>query len=325
MIYQFYDFHPEIGNFREEIITGLSLKQKAIAPKFFYDQKGSELFAQICDLPEYYPTRTEISILKTYSEEISQLIDKNCLFIEYGSGNSQKIRILLDILQKPAGYMPIDISKEYMLQACEELAIIYPDLNIIPVCADYTKDLELPLIEQDINKKVIFFPGSTIGNLTPEEALELLQKSATLLNAQDGFLVGVDLKKDIDVLNAAYNDSQGVTAAFNLNLLPRINHTLNANFEIDDFKHDAFYNEEKGRIEMHLVSLKKQIVTIDNKDFYFELGETIHTENSYKYAIDEFHNLSKKAGFYPLKVWTDINQLFSVHYLIKNGQMITDN
>ncbi|HEY9702454.1 MAG TPA: L-histidine N(alpha)-methyltransferase, partial [Allocoleopsis sp.] len=219
MIYQLHDFHPEIGNFREEIIAGLSLKQKAIAPKFFYDQKGSELFAQICDLPEYYPTRTEISILNTYSEEISQLIDENCLFIEYGSGNSQKIRILLDILQKPAGYMPIDISKEYMLQACEELGIIYPELNIIPVCADYTKDLKLPLIEQDINKKVIFFPGSTIGNLTPEEALELMQKSATLLNNEDGFLIGVDLKKDSDILNAAYNDLQGVTAQFNLNLL----------------------------------------------------------------------------------------------------------
>lgn len=311
-----YDFQPQLGSLRDEILKSLAQPQKAIAPKFFYNKRGSELFDQICELDEYYPTRTEIALLKTHAQEIAQLIGKQCLLIEYGSGSSAKVRILLDALQQPAGYMPIDISQEHMLQASTELAQSYPDLDVIAVCADYTQDFQLPQYgKKPVNKKLIFFPGSTIGNLDPTRALYLLKQSASVLETGDGMLIGVDLKKDPAILNAAYNDARGVTAEFNLNVLERINNELDANFNLANFRHWAFYNPDQSRIEMHLVSLKEQTVMIENTEFHFSEGETIYTESSYKYSIEEFQDMANSAGFDAARVWTDTNHLFSIHYL----------
>ncbi|HBB36228.1 MAG TPA: L-histidine N(alpha)-methyltransferase [Cyanobacteria bacterium UBA8803] len=313
-----YNFQPKLSSFREEILQGLAQSQKAIAPKFFYDKRGSELFDQICELEEYYPTRTEIHLLKTYCGEIAELVGPQGLLIEYGSGSSYKVRILLDTLQHPVGYMPIDISFEHMLQASAELAQSYPNLDVMAVCADYTQPLQLPSYgKKPVGKKLIFFPGSTIGNLDPIEALHLLKQSASLLETGDGMLVGVDLKKDPAILHAAYNDALGVTAAFNLNLLLRINNDLEANFDLVNFRHWAFYNQDESRIEMHLLSLKDQTVMVEKTPFNFREGETIHTENSYKYSVEEFEAIANQAGFQAAKVWTDANHLFSIHYLRK--------
>lgn len=310
-----YDFHPKLESFRDEVIFGLSKVPKQLPSKFFYDSKGSELFNQICELEEYYPTRTELSIFEKYKEEIRELVGKNALVIEYGSGGSQKIRLLLDMLDKPLAYMPIDISKDYLFDDAKILAKDYPALEIIAVCADYTKALSLPEVDVKFAKKFVFFPGSTIGNLDHEEAKNLLINTANILNLGDGLLIGVDLKKDTNILNAAYNDQKGITSEFNLNLLVRINNNLSANFDLANFSHKAFYNEEKGRIEMHIISLKNQSILIDNIEFQLKENENIHTENSYKYEIKEFQDLAKQAGFTPTKVWTDPSKLFSVHYL----------
>ncbi len=309
----FYDFQPKLANFHDEVIRGLSQPQKGIAPKFFYDKRGSELFDRICEVEEYYPTRTEVSLLQQYSSDIAQLVGENALLIEYGSGNSSKVRILLDAFTKPAAYMPIDISKEHMIQATEDLAQSYPNLDIVAVCADYTQDFSLPATQA--RKRFIFFPGSTIGNLEPASAVNLLQKACQKLTSGDAMLVGADLKKDPKRLEAAYNDSEGVTAAFNLNLLERINRELQGNFDLNSFKHYAFYNPEFGRIEMHLKSLKDQKVQIGDREFSFAEGETIHTESSYKYSQEEFQELAQKAGFLPTQVWMDSEQLFSLYYL----------
>lgn len=309
----FYDFQPKLANFYDEVIRGFSQPQKGIAPKFFYDKRGSELFDRICEVEEYYPTRTEVSLLQQYSSDIAQLVGENALLIEYGSGNSSKVRILLDAFAKPAAYMPIDISKEHMIQATEDLAQSYPNLHIVAVCADYTQDFSLPATQA--RKRFIFFPGSTIGNLEPTSAVNLLQKACQKLTSGDAMLVGADLKKDPKRLEAAYNDSEGVTAAFNLNLLERINRELQGNFDLNSFKHYAFYNPELGRIEMHLKSLKDQKVQIGDREFSFAEGETIHTESSYKYSQEEFQELAQKAGFTPTQVWMDSEQLFSLYYL----------
>lgn len=311
-----HDFHPKLENFRDEVIFGLNKTPKQLPCKFFYDSRGSELFSQICELEEYYPTRTELSIFEKYKEEIRELVGRNALVIEYGSGGSQKIRLLLNMLDKPLAYMPIDISKDYLFADAKELSKDYPDLEIIAVCADYTKALKLPEVDVNFAKKVVFFPGSTIGNLDHKDAEKLLINTSNMLNQGDGLLIGVDLKKDIKILNAAYNDKKGITAEFNLNLLVRINSNLNANFDLSNFSHKAFYNEKDGCIEMHILSLKNQVVNIDNIEIKIEEKENIHTENSYKYEIKEFQDLAKKANFVPTKVWTDPSKLFSVHYLL---------
>lgn len=310
-----HDFHPKLESFRDEVVLGLSKIPKQLPCKFFYDSKGSELFNQICGLEEYYPTRTELSIFQQYKQEISQVVGKNALVIEYGSGGSQKIRLLLNMLDTPVAYMPIDISKDYLFTDANKLAQDYPYLEIIAVCADYTKVLDLPEVSINFAKKIVFFPGSTIGNLDHKEAKSLLCNTNHLLSSGDGLLIGVDLKKDPKILNAAYNDKKTITAAFNLNLLIRINNELNANFDLNNFAHQAFYNEKQGRIEMHLVSLKNQSIKIDKIEIELKENESIHTENSYKYEICEFQNLAKESGFSPTKVWTDPSMLFSVHYL----------
>lgn len=309
---EFYDFHPKPNDFYSEVIEGLQKQNKNIPPKFFYNEQGSKIFDDICDSPEYYPTRTEIEILQNNANEISQYIDSNCLLIEPGSGSSQKVRLLLDTL-KPSVYMPMDISKDYLIQTAQDVSSEYSWLDVHAACLDYTDKIKLPYNLDDYHK-VAFFPGSSIGNFEPQDAIKFLKNIAEIVKPGGGILIGVDLKKDTNTLNAAYNDSHGATANFNLNLLTRINKELNADFNLNDFEHRAFYNDQKGRIEMHLKSKVNQTVSVGDLNINFSENETIHTENSYKYTIDEFQELLRSAGFEPLRVWTDEENLFSVHY-----------
>lgn len=312
---QSYDFYIEKENMRDEIIRGLSSQVKTISPKYLYDHRGSELFELITQLDEYYPTRTEMKIFNGKIEEITEAVGDVHTLIEYGSGSSNKIKTLLHNFSTLKEYVPIDISRDFLFQSSLELAMQFPHITIKAVCGDYTAPLTLPLEEN--GKKVIFFPGSTIGNFEPMEARSFIMKSAQLLNEGDGFLIGVDTKKDIQTLEKAYDDAKGVTAAFNLNLLTRMNREIGADFDLSQFEHLAFYNEEKGRIEMHLESQCNQIVKIGEHQFSFQEGETIHTENSYKYSIKEFQTIAIECGFVPSKVWTDDTGNFSVHYLQK--------
>jgi dimethylhistidine N-methyltransferase len=312
----FYDYHPEAADFHAEALAGLRREPKSLSPKFFYDKRGSELFDRICELDEYYPTRTETAILDRYAGEIAALLGENCVLIEYGSGSSRKIRLLLDELGGRLTYIAIDISKQHLLESAKELSESYPELEVIAVCADYTKPFELPAPKRHASgKRVVFFPGSTIGNFSPLEARRFLQTTARQVGPGGSLLIGVDLKKDSESLHAAYNDSLGVTAAFNKNLLRRMNVELGADFDLASFRHQAFYNSEAGRIEMHLESLKDQRVRVNGTFIAFRGGETIHTENSYKFHVEEFQGLAAAAGFRPVRVWTDRQRLFSVQYL----------
>jgi len=310
---QFHDYQPQLAEFGVEVLHGMQQQPRAIPPKFFYDQTGSEIFDAICETDEYYVTRTESQILERYREDIAQHIGTGCLLIEPGSGSSQKVRILLDAL-KPHAYLPMDISRDYLQLVAQELANDYPWLDVHAACIDFTAPIDLPIAPRN-SRKVAFFPGSSIGNFEPSQAKCFLQNIANMVKPDGGLLIGVDLKKDPQLLHAAYNDANGSTAAFNLNLLSRINRELNGNFDIDAFSHHAFYNEHKGRVEMHLRCEQHQHISIDSQQFKMSPGESIHTESSYKYHIDEFQQLAQQAGFRPVKVWTDEAQLFSVHFL----------
>ncbi len=309
---RFSDLKPPPADFRREVVEGLRLPQKTLSPKFFYDDEGCRLFEAICDLPEYYLTRTEIGILSEHTEGIARILGQGGTFIELGSGNSRKVRLLLEAL-RPAVYIPVDIAKEHLLAASHTLAVDYPWLNIHAACLDYSEHFEMPFLP-DAQKKVIFFPGSSIGNFEPAAAENLLCGIAQCVQPDGGLLIGFDLKKDASILDAAYNDSAGVTALFNLNLLRCINAKAAANFALDRFRHQAFYNEEQGRIEMHLCSEACQQVVVAGERFHFLDGESIHTENSYKYGIDEFRTLACRAGFEPGCDWRDRDGLFCVHY-----------
>ena len=314
----FFDLKPAQDSFLGEVLAGLSKPQKQIPAKFFYDPRGCELFEAICELPEYYLTRTETALMRQHAAEMAQCLGADCMLIEYGSGNSSKTRILLNALAPPI-YMPIDIAGEQLRHSAFALTQAFPRMNIAAVCADYSLPLELPACEvltaRSVVRKAVYFPGSTIGNFTPGETLGFLKGVVAMVGAGGAMLVGVDLKKSPAVLNAAYDDVQGVTAAFNLNLLTHINRELNGNFKLANFRHQAFYNEPAGRIEMHLLSLVPQRVTVSNNVFEFMAGETIHTENSCKYSLGEFKDLAHTAGFKPVKSWTDADNLFAVHYL----------
>lgn len=315
---EFLDLTVKSNNILKEVLVGLSKGQKSIPPKFLYDKKGSDLFERICLLPEYYPTRTENEILKNNVGEMAELIGPDALMIEPGSGSGDKIRHLLRKLKSPKGYIPIEISKEILLRMTNELHDEFPELNVIPVCADFTGELELPLtVDSYSGKKIIFFPGSTIGNLLPDEAIGILKKFGKLVSSGGGLLIGVDLKKDSKIFELAYDDPQGVTATFNLNLLDRLNRELGASFNLSHFTHQAFYNEELGRVEMHIKSRIDQLVKVNQTVFRFRKGETIHTENSYKYSVEEFCELASKAKFEIKKYWKDNNNLFCVYYFEK--------
>ena len=310
---KFYDHHPKPADFYTDVMQGLQLDQKMIPPKYFYDQRGSQLFDAICEAPEYYPTRTELDILENNAQEIADCIGPECLLVEPGSGSSYKVRTLLDAM-KPQAYIPMDISKTHLIQAASKLSDDYPWLEVHASCIDFTEKLHLPDELPEVEKKVAFFPGSSIGNFEPTDAIHFLADMAEMVEQDGGLLIGVDLKKDKRILDAAYNDANEITADFNLNLLERINRELQGEFDLAKFEHHAFYNETHGRIEMHLVSKTEQQVTVDNTAIQFSKGESIHTENSYKYSIAEFQALATQAGFTSDRVWTDQNNLFSLHY-----------
>jgi dimethylhistidine N-methyltransferase len=310
----FIDLAPREESFRDGLIAGLSRPRKAISCKFLYDERGSALFEAICATPEYYPTRTEIRILEDAAPEIAALLGPECALVEFGSGNSRKVRVLLDALEDPRAYLPVDISRELLLHAAKGVAADYPGLEVIAVCADYTEGFHLPFVA-GARGLTGFFPGSTIGNLMPDEAKAFMRSAGRTLGRGGFLLVGVDLKKDDETLNAAYNDRAGVTAAFSLNLLARANAELGADFDLGGFQHEAFYAAEKGRIEIYLRSLADQTVRVAGRVFRFREGERIHTEYSYKYTIDEFQALAAASGFRPLRCWTDEAALFSVHLL----------
>jgi len=302
------------NDFMLDIIVGLNKNQKEIPCKWFYDDNGSYLFEQICELPEYYPTRTEVKILTDSANIISSLVKPNISLVEFGSGSSSKVKILLDALKEPYAYIPVDISREYLYSASKTLTSLYPEIKILPVYADYTQSFSLPN-HNNINSLLGFFPGSTIGNFAPYDAVKFLRRIRKILGNNSNLIIGADLKKNIRTLEAAYNDSKGITAAFNKNVLIRANKELNANFVIEFFDHKAYWNESAGRIEMHLVSLQKQTVSFSGKEFFFEKGETIHTESSYKYMLDDFRNMALKAGWNCKTTWLDTNKYFSVNYL----------
>lgn len=310
----FYDLQPPAGSFLEDVWAGLGASPKALSPKYFYDARGSALFEAICELPEYYPTRTELALTHDSAGEIALALGEGGLLIEFGSGAGTKTGILLRAL-RPSVYVPVDIAIDALKAAAGRLAAEFPQLQVAAVCADYLRPLDLPADLPPSARRVIYFPGSTIGNLTPAEAGFFLARARVLAGEGGAMLVGVDLKKDPQRLHAAYNDAQGVTAEFNLNLLRRINRELAADFELDRFRHVAFYDAVAGRIEMHLESTCAQTVTVSGRSFGFAAGERLHTENSCKYSVDEFRRLAQSAGFRAAEVWVDPERLFSLHLL----------
>lgn len=311
----FEDVAPDDDDFLAEILTGLGDEPRHLPCKFFYDEQGSKLFDRICGLPEYYPTRTEVGLLRASAPEIAALVGPDCQLVELGAGSSEKARIVLDALERPAAFVGVDISCDFLVEAMAALAADLPHLAVHAVCADFTEPFRVPPVEGLSDpKRVVFFPGSTLGNFTPDRAVRFLATAAEVAGPGGAMLIGIDLKKDARILNAAYNDAQGVTAAFNMNLLVRVNRELGGTFALDAFRHHAFYNAQEGRIEMHLVSLKDQVVRVAGTEFRFGEGETIHTESSYKYSIPEFQDMARAAGFVPVQVWTDENDLFSIHY-----------
>ena len=304
----------ETNSFLHDVVTGLSAQPKWMAAKHFYDAEGSRLFERIMELPEYYPTRSEMQTLRTNAAALAALIPEGAALVEFGSGSTAKIRILLEAAPHIAAYVPVDISAEYLEEQAAELRRDFPRLKILPVAADFTKPFDLPSSVRKL-ARVGFFPGSTIGNFEPLAAVAFLRNAARILGAGASLIIGVDLVKDEETLNAAYNDAAGVTAAFNLNLLTRINREADGDFDVDAFSHRAFFNTVRERIEMHLVSLKQQRVTVGEHVFEFAPGETIHTENSYKYSFDGFRDLARQAGWLEQALWTDGGGNFSVRFL----------
>lgn len=312
--FEFHDCGPAPSRFLDDVLSGLARPQKSIPAKYFYDARGSALFERICELPEYYPTRTELAIMRDHARDMAQALGPDCMLIEYGCGSARKTRLLLDELAARV-FMPVDISREQLHAASVEIAAAYPALAVIAVCGDYTRIERLPECPRPVKRRVVYFPGSTIGNLTPDESVGLLRHVAVTVGRGGAMLVGVDLKKPEAVLNAAYNDSAGVTAQFNLNLLTRLRDELGAHLDVGGFRHHAFYDGTQGRVEMHLISERRQELRVAGHSFEFDAGERLHTENSYKYDIAEFQALARLAGFVPAQVWTDADRLFAVHYL----------
>lgn len=308
----YHEDHRTVEAMAAEVHAGLGCRQKYLPPKFFYDKHGSKLFDTITRLPEYYPTRTEIALLREHAAEMAELLGLHSILLELGSGSSIKIRLLLEAV-RPRIYVPMDISRQHLIDSARSLAHDYPWLTVHAACVDYSQPWDIP--DFGAGRQNAFFPGSSIGNFDPDAARQLLVRVRQLVGADGGLLIGVDLKKDPGILERAYNDAQGVTAAFNLNMLAHINRRLSADFNTDNFVHKAIYNAQKGRIEMHLECTRDHYVRINGNVYRFHSGETIHTENSYKYSIAEFHELAAGAGFEPVRVWTDQADLFSIHYL----------
>ncbi|PIQ63385.1 MAG: L-histidine N(alpha)-methyltransferase [Bacteroidetes bacterium CG12_big_fil_rev_8_21_14_0_65_60_17] len=311
----YLDLAPKTDSFSEEVIEGLSRSQKTLPSKFFYDGRGSQLFDQICELEEYYPTRTELRILSEHMPEILEALGQSAILIEYGSGTSTKTRLLLDNLTDADSYVPIDISREHLIAASEHIQKSYPHLTVLPVCADYSQRIPLNLNPTPGSRITVFFPGSTIGNFRTDKAVEFLSRLCSIVGPGGGVLIGVDLVKDVDILKAAYDDALGVTALFNQNILMHINARMAGCFDPDMFAHRAIWNEEEQRIEMHLESRDRQTVELGDTVISFNKGETILTEYSHKYTLESFASLADQAGFTVDHVWTDPDRLFSVQYL----------
>ncbi len=309
------DRHPPKDDFAADVLEGLSKPQKQIPPKYFYDARGSDLFERICRTPEYYVTRTELKLLSDIGPDIADIAGSDVTVIEFGSGSDAKIRRLLDALPSPCAYVAIDISRAALEPAIEDLSRDYTDLTVGGIVADFSAPVELPPEASWGGKKLAFFPGSTIGNMERGRARQFLADVHAMLAPGDGFLVGVDLRKGREILDPAYNDDEGVTAAFNLNVLRRINRELDGTIDLEKFRHLAFYNETDGRIEMHLQSTADQRFQVAGKQIAMARDETIHTENSYKYSVPEFVLAAESAGFRVIRTWTDRKSLFSVHYL----------
>jgi dimethylhistidine N-methyltransferase len=304
--------NTDASAFEADVLAGLSATPKRVAAKYFYDGTGSLLFERITDLPEYYPTRSEMSILRDHAADIAKLIPQGAALVEFGSGSSKKVRILLKAATKLAAYVPVDISGEMLEQEAIDLQPDFPQLKVLPVQADITQDFKLPSEALAAPVRVGFFPGSTIGNFEPHEACAFLRHAGRILGKGATLIVGADLIKPAEILNAAYNDAAGITAKFNLNLLVRINRELRGTFKLDTFEHHAFFNRERQRVEMHLASLKRQKVKVAGETVEFRAGETIHTENSYKYSIESLGALARGAGWQPSGVWTDAHDHFSI-------------
>ena len=308
------DLAPATGSILEEVCEGLSQARKQLPPKLFYDRRGAALFGAICGTQAYYPTRTENAILGWRAAEIAGEIGAGSALVEFGAGQIEKIRLLLPSL-RPTVYAALDISRDQLVQASSRLALDYPWLAVIAVIGDYGSQLESQLALPAYARRVVFFPGSTIGNFEPEQALAFLRRVRALVGDRGGMLIGVDLQKPAQILDLAYNDPEGYTAAFNLNLLARLNRELGADFDLAAFEHHAFYNVDCNRIEMHLRSLRMQRVRIGSRVFAFAAGETIHTENSYKYTPQAFGEMARAAGFPGSRMWTDPDHLFGVFFL----------
>ena len=308
--------HPttEDSQFARDVLAGLTARPKWLSPKYFYDRAGAQLFEQITALPEYYPTRCELAILRDNAAAIARWVPDGAALIEFGSGSSQKARLLLAAAPQVAAYVPVDISSEMLAAEADELRRDHPGLMVLPLETDFTKPFRLPAAVAAM-PRAGFFPGSTIGNFEPHEACSFLRHAGRILGQGAILIIGVDLIKDAKLLNAAYDDAAGVTAKFNLNLLTRINRELDGTFDLDGFSHEAFYNSERHRIEMHLASKKRQKVRVCGRVIDFRAGETIHTENSYKYTLESFGALARGSGWTPVAVWTDADKYFSVQAL----------
>lgn len=314
---ELHNQQPARSTFLADVLKGLRHDPKQLSPKYFYDESGSQLFDRICALPEYYLTRTELAIMEQHAPAMGQALGPNALLVEPGSGSSVKIRLLLDNLDNPAGYVPVEISREHMLSSMEPLQADYPDLDIYPICADFTQNIPLPSPRRAAARRAVYFPGSTLGNFPPLEAERLLHVLHRTAGPNGAVLLGVDLRKDPRILIPAYNDAEGVTAAFNRNLLVRINRELGGDFQPDQFEHRAIWNDTQSRIEMHLVSLRQQKARVDGQPFTFSAGEAIVTEYSYKYTRERLAELAGAAGFTVRQEWTDAQGWFCVFYLAR--------
>ncbi|RRS04833.1 L-histidine N(alpha)-methyltransferase [Aquabacterium soli] len=309
------DLHPARSVFAHDLLAGLRQRQKSLSPKYFYDERGSALFDLICDLDEYYPTRTETALLRRHAGDIAAKVGPHADIVEFGAGSLAKIRLLLPALQAPRRFLPLDISADYLQRQAALLRADFPGLIVQPLAGDFSGPMTLPPLAEGAARRVGFFPGSSLGNFNPAEALAFLRQCATLL-AGGGLLIGIDLVKAPERLHRAYNDAAGVTAAFNKNLLLRANHELEADFDLDAFDHYAYYHPGLQRIEMHLLSRKAQRVHVCGEPVDFAQGESIHTENSYKFTVPGFQALALQAGLLPAAVWCDEDALFSLHWLV---------
>jgi dimethylhistidine N-methyltransferase len=306
------NLQPNAAQFLADVVQGLSARPKTLPCKHFYDERGSKLFDEICDLPEYYLTRAEDEIIKRYSREMADQIGPGVMLVEYGSGSSTKTRALLDQLDDPVAYVPVDISREHLRRTAGQLSLAYPHIEMLPVCADFTKPFHLPTSKRRSSHSAVFFPGSTIGNFQPHEAADMLVHLAAMCGTGGGLLIGIDLQKDPRVIDAAYNDAQGVTAEFNLNLLRRINDELGGDFDLETFEHRAIYNQRLGRVELSLVSTQQQTATVSGHVFAFDADEPILTEYSHKYTVPGFAAMAAKAGLTLRRTWHDAQQRFAV-------------